>query len=85
MRATVIVAFIAAFPPTLAAILGYLASSRSLRKRVGEPTSVPLSQIVERVDAKVDALLESQTTIRERIARLEGRYEPRFRPGVAKR
>ena len=83
MRTAVIVALVAAFPPTLAAILSYLASSRNLRKRVGDSSSVPLSQIVERIEVKVDSLLESQTGVRERLARLEGRVEVRAPHGDA--
>lgn len=79
MKTSVLVALVAAFPPTLAAVLSYVASSRSIRRRVGEPTSVPLSQIVERIEAKVDAILESQVSVRERLARLEGRHDRRLR------
>jgi hypothetical protein len=68
----VLVAAIAAGPPTLAAILGYLANSRSIKRTVGEPQGVPLITIVERLDAKVDKLADGQSSIRERIARLEG-------------
>lgn len=72
MSDAIVVAAIAAGPPTLAALLGYLANNRSLRRTVGEPQGVPLITIVERLDTKVDKLAGGQTAIRERIARLEG-------------
>lgn len=72
MRITVLVAIIAAFPPTLAALLGYLANSRSIRRSIGAPPGVPLARIVERLEGKVDGLAEGQAAIRERLARLEG-------------
>lgn len=72
MRAGIVIALIAAFPPTLAAILGYLANSRSIRRAVGEPQGVPLITVVERLDGKLDKLADGQAAIRERLARLEG-------------
>ena len=81
MSETILVAVIAAGPPTLAAILGYRANSRSLKRTVGEPQGVPLTTIVERLDTKVDKLVDGQASIRERLARLEGPGAP----GVANR
>lgn len=72
MSEPILVAAIAAGPPTLAAILGYLANSRSIRRTVGEPQGVPLITTVQRLDAKLDKLADGQTAIRERLARLEG-------------
>lgn len=80
MNDVIVVAAIAAGPPTLAAVLGYLANSRSLRRTVGEPQGVPLTTIVERLDAKIDKLAEGQTEVRERLARLEG-----VRPAFSRR
>ena len=77
MSDVILVAAIAAGPPTLAAVLGYLANSRSLKRTVGEPQGVPLTTIVERLDTKVDKLLDGQASIRERLARLEGPPVPR--------
>jgi hypothetical protein len=72
VKAAVVVATVAAFPPTLAAILGYLANSRSLRRSIGEPSGIPLTTVVQRLDEKVDRLVEGQAATRERLARLEG-------------
>lgn len=72
MKAGVLIAVIAAFPPTLAAVLGYLANSRNIRRAVGAPPGVPLARIVERLEQKIDLLAEGQTVVRERLARLEG-------------
>lgn len=82
MKTSVLVALIAGFPPTLAAILGYLANSRSLRRAVGEP-AIPLSAVVDRLEVKLDHVDRNVTGIGERIARLEGagdstRAEHRF-------
>ncbi len=77
MSDPIVVAAIAAGPPTLAAILGYLANNRSLKRTVGEPQGVPLNTIVERLDAKVDKLADGQTAVRERLARIEGERFPR--------
>ena len=76
MKAAVVVAIIAAFPPTLAAILGYLANSRSIRRSIGEPSGVPLTIMVQRLDEKQDSLTEGQAAMRERLARLEGAHAP---------
>lgn len=66
------VAVIAALPPTLAALLGYLGNRRAIRRSVGNSPGVPLTKVVARIEGKVDALVEGQTAIRERLARLEG-------------
>lgn len=79
MSEPILIVAIAAAPPTLAAILGYVANSRSIRRTVGEPQGVPLLTIVERLDGKVDKLAEGQTEIRERLARLEGARGPTAR------
>ena len=79
MSEAVMVALIAAAPPTVAAILGYLANRRSLRRSVGARPGIPLSRARERVETKVDRiedkldrLAEGQTAVRERVARIEG-------------
>lgn len=72
MKAGIVIALIAALPPTLAAVLGYLASIRSIRRSVGATPGMPLSRALERLDAKVDRLIEGQAVVRERLARLEG-------------
>lgn len=71
MSESVMVAIIAAGPPTLAALLAFL-SSRSVRRSVGRPEAVPLSTVVELLVKKVDQVVEGQADIRERLARLEG-------------
>jgi hypothetical protein len=72
MRGSIIVAAVAAFPPTLAAVLGYLANSRNIRRSVGVPPGIPLAQVIERLEKKIDRLSDAQGTVRERLARLEG-------------
>jgi len=72
VKAGIVIALIAALPPTLAAVLGYLASIRSIRRSVGATPGMPLSRALERLDAKVDRLIEGQAVVRERLARLEG-------------
>lgn len=71
MRGSVIVAIIAAVPPTLAAVLGYLANSRSIRRSVGAAPGIPLARVVERIEEKLDRLTDGQALIRERLAALE--------------
>lgn len=71
MSDVVIVAIIAAGPPTLASVLAYL-SSRSVRRSVGRPDAISLSAVVELLVEKVDQVVEGQAEIRERLARLEG-------------
>lgn len=73
MSGDVLVAVIAAGPPTLAAILAYLANSRSIRRSVGSPPGMPLARVIERVEDKIDRLSEGHAAIRERLANLEGR------------
>ena len=72
MKAGIVIALIAAVPPTLAAVLGYVASIRSIRRSVGATPGMPLARALERLDAKVDRLIEGQAAVRERLARLEG-------------
>lgn len=71
------VAAVAAIPPTLAAILGYLGNRRSIRRTLGNSPGVPLSKLVGRLEKKVDLLIDGQFAIRERLARLEGIQERR--------
>jgi hypothetical protein len=66
------IAVIAAVPPTIAAILGYLGNRRSIRRSIGNSPGVPLIKIFARIESKVDALIEGQAAMRERLARLEG-------------
>lgn len=64
-------AIIAAIPGCLAAILAYL-SRRSIRRSLGDSSSVPLKTIVASLDSRFEKLLDGQTDIRERLARIEG-------------
>lgn len=76
MSSEVWVAMIASVPPTLAAVLGYLGNRRSIRRSVGNSPGVPLSKLIQRLDDKVDRLVDGQAITRERLARLEGfRYQ----------
>lgn len=74
MNSELWIAVIAALPPTLAAVLGYLGNRRAIRRSVGNSPGVPLSKLVERVEAKVDVLIEGQAAVRERLARLEAQH-----------
>ena len=85
MREQVLTALIAATPPTVAAILGYLANRRSLRRSVGTRPGLPLAKVIERldtkvdrVDSKVDRVIDGQAQMRERLARIEGERERRL-------
>lgn len=69
------IAVIAALPPTLAAVFGYLGNRRSIRRSLGNSPGVPLAKVVARIESKVDALTEGQAAIRERLAHLEGHFE----------
>lgn len=73
MSQELFVAVVAALPPTIAAVLGYLGNRRSIRRSLGNSPGVPLSKVVARIESKVDKLVKGQAQIRERVARLEGR------------
>jgi len=66
------VAFIAAFPPTLAAILAYNAS-RSVRRQVATGGEIPIGMLVDRLQGQVGDLQKGTAEIAQRLARLEGR------------
>jgi hypothetical protein len=68
----VLIAVVAALPPTLAAMLAFL-SSRSVRRQVATPGAVPIGALVERVERRVEALEESVGGFAGRLAHLEGR------------
>ncbi len=82
MSEQILIAFIAAAPPSAAAIFGYLANCRALKRSVGASPGVPLAKLLERMDAhfesrleriegKLDLFNEQQAEARERLARLE--------------
>ena len=72
MKAGILIALIAAFPPTLAAVLGYLASSRSLRRTVGVAQDLPLTHVVDRLEVQIQEVHHTTSEIAQRLARLEG-------------
>jgi hypothetical protein len=82
MNSEVLVAVIAAGPPTLAAVLSYVASKRSLRRSLGNDPGVPLREVLaemerrfetrfDRVESKLDRVAEDHLLIRERLGLLE--------------
>lgn len=82
MSSEVLVAIIAAGPPTLGALLSYVASKRSLRRSIGDNPGVPLREALtqmerrfetrfDRVESKLDRVTEGATQVRERLARLD--------------
>jgi hypothetical protein len=68
----VLVALIAAFPPTVAAVLAYL-GSRSVRRQVATGGQVPIGMLVDRLQQKVEGLQKATAETAERLARMEGR------------
>ena len=72
MNTGLIVALVAAIPPTLAAILAF-ASSRSVKRRLGPTNGVSLSRLLEIMDGKVERMGRDLTQMGERHARLEER------------
>jgi hypothetical protein len=82
MSPEIVVAIIAACPPTIAAVLTYVASKRSLRRSIGDNPGMPLHRLLvrmesrfesrfDRVESKIDRVVEGQTATKERLARLE--------------
>lgn len=81
------VALIAAGPPTLAAVLGYVASKRSLKRSIGGNPGVPLREMLRQMQSrtdrrfdsleiKIDRAVEQSALMRERLARLEADDRP---------
>lgn len=82
MSSEVLVAIIATAPPTLGVVLSYLASKRALRRSVGGNPGVPLRKVLtrmetrtetrfDRLEIKVDRIVDGQARMRERLAGLE--------------
>lgn len=82
MSSEVLVAVIAAGPPTLAAVLSYVASKRSLKRTIGDNSGMPLREVLtrmetrtetrfDRLESKVDGMMDGQAGVRERLASLE--------------
>lgn len=77
MTATIVVAVIAAGPPTLAATLAFLAARDQNRVDLAERTAAVVHSLdglritVARVEAAVDRVETGVVDLRERVARLE--------------
>ena len=72
MSIEVAVALVAAFPPTLAALLAFL-SSRSVKRSVATEGDAPIGPLVERLQRQVDQLAGKVGDVADRLASLEGR------------
>ena len=72
MSMEVVIALIASFPPTLAAILAFL-GTRSVRQSIATAGEIPIGPLVERLQRQVDQLGRSVGVIAGRLAHLEGR------------
>ncbi|MPZ15539.1 MAG: hypothetical protein GEU73_14155 [Chloroflexi bacterium] len=90
MSQQIVIAVVAAVPPTVAAVLGFLASKRSIRRSIGGNPGVPLREVLaqmetrsnsrlDRIESKLDRVADEHTGIRERLARLEAGQAPRGR------
>ena len=83
MKAAVLIAAIAAGPPTLAALLTFFATRASARLTIQERTAVVaqslqnLHDAVARVEGTVERVEVGVTDLRERVARLEGSLDAR--------
>ncbi len=84
MSSEILVAVIAAGPPTVAAVLSYVASKRSLKRAIGDTPGIPLHDMLtqmegrfetrfDRLESRIDRVLEDNSATRERIARLEAK------------
>lgn len=72
MSHEVLVAIVAATPPTLAAVLAFT-STRSVKRSLGPTNGVPISRMVEILDGKIDRQFRDLVRLGERQARLEER------------
>lgn len=72
MRTEVVVAVVAALPPTLAAVLAFL-SSRSVKRSVATAGDAPIGPLVERLQHQLDRVEAELGGIAGRLASLEGR------------
>lgn len=72
MSHEVLVAIVAATPPTLAAVLAFT-SSRSVKRSVGPTNGVPISRMVEILDGKIERQSRDMSGLGERQAKLEER------------
>jgi hypothetical protein len=82
MSSTVLVALLAATPPTAAAVLTFLAARASDKRGSIDRAAVTAKSIdqlggaVARVEGAVERIEGTLTDIRERVARLEGGRQP---------
>jgi len=82
MTETVVIALLAGVPPTLAAILTFLAARASDRRAATERAAVTANSIdqlgtaVGRVESAVERVESALGDVRERVARLEGARQP---------
>jgi hypothetical protein len=67
-----VVALIAAVPPTLAAVLAFV-SSRSVKRSIATQGKAPIGALVERLQRQVDRVESNVGDIAGRLAHLEGR------------
>ena len=78
MRGSVLVAFIAATPPTLAALLAFFSTRASARVATLERTATVAQSLdnlrtaVDRIESAVDRVETGVMELRERVAHLEG-------------
>lgn len=72
MSEAVLIAAIAAVPPTVAAVLSF-ASNRSVRRSIATQGDVPIGALVERLEHRVESLGDGLAEVARRAARLEGR------------
>jgi hypothetical protein len=72
MSVDIAVALVAAFPPTLAAMLAFL-QSRSVRRQVATRGEAPIGAVVERLERTVERLDDDVSGIADRLAHMEGR------------
>jgi hypothetical protein len=80
MREAVVVAAVAAWPPTLAAVLTFLAARRAERRVAQERASLvdqsleSLHGALDRVGDSVERVEAGVVDLRERVSRLEGAH-----------
>ncbi|MGH2656811.1 MAG: hypothetical protein ACRDIZ_08990 [Actinomycetota bacterium] len=72
MSIEIAVGVIAAFPPTLAAVLAFF-QSRSVRRQVETGGEAPIGAVVKRLERRVEHLDVSVASIADRLAHMEGR------------
>ena len=86
MNEQIVIALIAAIPPSLAAVLGYLATKRTILRSVGTRRGFSIARTlarmdskIDRVDAKVSEIGAGQSDLARRLSRLERRADSDWR------